>query len=54
MHTPAKTDDARPRLRRYFEAQAPDARRALRSMRAVIRAVAPAAEETISYGMKTP
>jgi uncharacterized protein YdhG (YjbR/CyaY superfamily) len=55
MKTPRSSrEDAngdRLKLRAYFAALAPDARRRLRQMRDIIRATVPGATEVISYGI---
>ena len=49
---PGKTSDqSKTRLQRYFAALPPDARREMKKLRGLIRAAAPAAVETISYGI---
>jgi len=40
-----------PHVKKYFASLAPDARKALKQLREVVRAAAPGAEETISYGI---
>ena len=44
-------DQSHLRLQRYFAALPPDARREMKKLRGLIRAVAPKAVETISYGI---
>lgn len=43
--------DPRALTRRYLEAQPPATRRALQQIRAIVRSVAPKAEEAFSYGI---
>jgi len=40
-----------PQVKKYFASLAPDARKALKQLREVVRSAAPGAEETISYGI---
>lgn len=48
---PNSESDSRPKLKAYFAALAPDGRKRLKELRNVIRATAPTAVETISYGI---
>ena len=40
-----------PQVKRYFASLTPDARKALKQLREVVRAAAPGAQEVISYGI---
>ena len=40
-----------PKVKKYFASLTPDARKALKQLREVVRAAAPGAEEVISYGI---
>ena len=51
MASRKETDQSNVRLQRYFSALPPDARREMKKLRGLIRALAPTAVETISYGI---